>query len=92
MSPETFAHVSNLLIPTATVIYALAMVSHAFEWAMGRGVAAAAAAERAGRGTGALRAPSRHAGRRSTCCCRICLRLKAARRERMERPAGSGCC
>jgi cytochrome c-type biogenesis protein CcsB len=36
MSPETYAHVSNLLIPTATVIYALAMVSHAMEWALGR--------------------------------------------------------
>ena len=36
MSPETYAHVSNLLIPTATVIYALAMVSHATEWALGR--------------------------------------------------------
>ena len=29
MTPETYAQVSNLLIPTATVIYALAMVSHA---------------------------------------------------------------
>ena len=38
MSPETFAQVSNLLIPTATVIYALAMMSHAFEWAVGRAV------------------------------------------------------
>ncbi|MGW1340304.1 c-type cytochrome biogenesis protein CcsB [Kribbella sp. NPDC002412] len=36
MSPETYAQVSNLLIPTATVIYALAMVSHALEWALGR--------------------------------------------------------
>jgi cytochrome c-type biogenesis protein CcsB len=36
MSPETYAQVSNLLIPTATVIYALAMVSHAMEWALGR--------------------------------------------------------
>ncbi|MFF0265267.1 c-type cytochrome biogenesis protein CcsB [Kribbella sp. NPDC004536] len=36
MSPETYAQVSNLLIPTATVIYALAMVSHAMEWAVGR--------------------------------------------------------
>ncbi|WP_427888447.1 c-type cytochrome biogenesis protein CcsB [Kribbella sp. GL6] len=36
MSPETYAHVSNLLIPTATVIYTLAMVSHAMEWALGR--------------------------------------------------------
>jgi cytochrome c-type biogenesis protein CcsB len=43
MSPETFAQVSNLLVPTATVIYALAMVSHAFEWAVGRAVVANAA-------------------------------------------------
>ncbi|WP_433162749.1 c-type cytochrome biogenesis protein CcsB [Kribbella sp. CA-247076] len=42
MSPETFAQVSNLLIPTATVIYALAMVSHALEWAMGRAAVAQA--------------------------------------------------
>ncbi|GAA1718723.1 c-type cytochrome biogenesis protein CcsB [Kribbella yunnanensis] len=38
MSPESYAQVSNLLIPTATVIYAIAMVSHASEWAMGRAV------------------------------------------------------
>ena len=44
MTPETYAHVSNLLIPTATVIYALAMVSHAMEWALGRAVVAKAAA------------------------------------------------
>ncbi len=36
MSAETFAHVSNLVIPTATVIYVLAMVAHAMEWATGR--------------------------------------------------------
>jgi cytochrome c-type biogenesis protein CcsB len=36
MSQETFAHVSNLVIPTATVIYVLAMVAHAMEWATGR--------------------------------------------------------
>ncbi|TDO49703.1 cytochrome c-type biogenesis protein CcsB [Kribbella sp. VKM Ac-2571] len=40
MSPETYAQVSNLLIPTATVIYALAMVSHAMEWALGRAAVA----------------------------------------------------
>ncbi|GAA1604501.1 MULTISPECIES: c-type cytochrome biogenesis protein CcsB [Kribbella] len=40
MTPETYAHVSNLLIPTATVIYALAMVSHAMEWALGRAAVA----------------------------------------------------
>ena len=43
MSPETYAHVSNLLIPTATVIYALAMMSHAMEWALGRSAVANAA-------------------------------------------------
>jgi cytochrome c-type biogenesis protein CcsB len=41
MSPEAFAQVSNLVIPTATVIYALAMISHAFEWAMSRAVVVA---------------------------------------------------
>ena len=41
MSPEAFAQVSNLVIPTATVIYALAMISHAFEWATSRGVVVA---------------------------------------------------
>jgi cytochrome c-type biogenesis protein CcsB len=40
MSPESYAQVSNLLIPTATVIYALAMVSHAMEWALGRAAVA----------------------------------------------------
>ncbi|ADB35327.1 cytochrome c-type biogenesis protein CcsB [Kribbella flavida DSM 17836] len=39
MSPESFAQVSNLVIPTATVIYALAMMAHALEWAMSRAVA-----------------------------------------------------
>src|SRR5215207_1459345 len=43
MSPEAFAHVSNLVIPTATVIYALAMMAHASEWAMGRAVTATVA-------------------------------------------------
>ena len=38
MSPETLSQISNLVIPTATVIYALAMMSHALEWAMGRAV------------------------------------------------------
>jgi cytochrome c-type biogenesis protein CcsB len=38
MSPETYAQVSNLVVPTATVIYALAMMSHALEWALNRGV------------------------------------------------------
>ncbi|WP_433010676.1 c-type cytochrome biogenesis protein CcsB [Kribbella sp. CA-294648] len=41
MSPETFAQISNLVIPTATVIYAIAMMSHAMEWAMGRAVVVA---------------------------------------------------
>ncbi|WP_350280731.1 c-type cytochrome biogenesis protein CcsB [Kribbella sp. HUAS MG21] len=40
MSVETYAQVSNLLIPTATVVYALAMVSHAIEWALGRAAVA----------------------------------------------------
>ncbi|MFF0339954.1 c-type cytochrome biogenesis protein CcsB [Kribbella sp. NPDC004875] len=40
MSVESYAQVSNLLIPTATVIYALAMVSHAMEWASGRAAVA----------------------------------------------------
>jgi cytochrome c-type biogenesis protein CcsB len=45
MSPETYAEVSNLLIPTATVIYALAMVSHTLEWSMGRAAVTRKAAE-----------------------------------------------
>src|SRR3954465_245231 len=42
MSPEPYAQVSNLVIPTATVISALAMVSHAMEWALGRAAVAKA--------------------------------------------------
>ena len=42
MSQETFAHVSNLVIPTATVIYVLAMMAHAIEWATGRAIKAPA--------------------------------------------------
>jgi cytochrome c-type biogenesis protein CcsB len=42
MSPETYAQVSNLVVPTATVIYALAMMAHALEWAMNRSVVTAA--------------------------------------------------
>ncbi|MFC6158794.1 c-type cytochrome biogenesis protein CcsB [Kribbella jiaozuonensis] len=45
MSPETYAQVSNLLIPTATVIYVLALISHAMEWALGRASVAQAPAE-----------------------------------------------
>ena len=45
MSPETYAQVSNLVIPTATVIYVLAMVSHAVEWATGRAKVITAAAD-----------------------------------------------
>jgi cytochrome c-type biogenesis protein CcsB len=45
MSPETYAQVSNLVIPTATVIYALAMMSHALEWALNRAVSGNVAAE-----------------------------------------------
>ncbi|GAA0951790.1 c-type cytochrome biogenesis protein CcsB [Kribbella koreensis] len=44
MSPENYAHLSNLVIPTATVIYILAMVSHTLEWAMGRAVVTKAVA------------------------------------------------
>ncbi len=33
MSPETLANLSNLTIPTATVVYTLALVAHAVEWA-----------------------------------------------------------
>jgi cytochrome c-type biogenesis protein CcsB len=47
MSSETFAHVSNLIIPTATVIYALALLSHALEWAMSRAVVVEAKPETA---------------------------------------------
>lgn len=46
MSQETFAQVSNLVIPTATVIYALAMMAHAFEWASSRTIDAAETPER----------------------------------------------
>jgi len=45
MSPETYAEISNLVIPTATVIYAIAMMSHALEWAMGRSVEVTAKSE-----------------------------------------------
>ena len=45
MSGETYAQVSNLLIPTATVIYVLALISHAMEWALGRTAVAKAAVE-----------------------------------------------
>ncbi|WP_405062367.1 c-type cytochrome biogenesis protein CcsB [Kribbella sp. NBC_01505] len=45
MSPESYAQVSNLLIPTATVIYVIAMASHAMEWAMGRAVVKTAVKE-----------------------------------------------
>ncbi|WP_371405359.1 c-type cytochrome biogenesis protein CcsB [Kribbella sp. NBC_00662] len=45
MSGETYAQVSNLLIPTATVIYVLALISHAMEWALGRAAVAKAPAE-----------------------------------------------
>ncbi|MDX6250769.1 MAG: hypothetical protein QOF10_4129 [Kribbellaceae bacterium] len=47
MSPETYAQVSNLVVPTATVIYALAMMSHALEWAMNRAVSGTAAGDAA---------------------------------------------
>ena len=35
MNPSTLASLSNLLIPTATIIYGLAMLAHAVEWASG---------------------------------------------------------
>jgi cytochrome c-type biogenesis protein CcsB len=35
MIPSTLASLSNLLIPTATIIYGLAMLAHAVEWASG---------------------------------------------------------
>src|SRR4051794_32887783 len=44
MSPEAYAHVSNLLVPTATVIYFLAMAAHTLEWALGRAVVTKTAA------------------------------------------------
>lgn len=40
MTAETFASVSNLTIPTATVVYALALLAHAAEWAASRTVVA----------------------------------------------------
>ncbi len=49
MSPETYADISNLVIPTATVIYAIAMMSHAIEWAIGRAVEVAGSVRGAGR-------------------------------------------
>ncbi|MFC0629339.1 c-type cytochrome biogenesis protein CcsB [Kribbella deserti] len=42
MNAETLANVSNLVIPTATVVYALALVSHTIEWAGSRTVQPAA--------------------------------------------------
>ena len=41
MNAETLGSVSNLVIPTATVVYALAMIAHAVEWAGSRTVAKA---------------------------------------------------
>lgn len=35
MNPSTLASLSNLLIPTATIIYGLAMLAHTVEWASG---------------------------------------------------------
>jgi cytochrome c-type biogenesis protein CcsB len=39
MTSATLASVSNLLIPTATVVYSLALMSHAAEWSSGLRVA-----------------------------------------------------
>ncbi|WBQ06212.1 c-type cytochrome biogenesis protein CcsB [Kribbella sp. CA-293567] len=47
MSPETYAQISNLVIPTATVVYAIAMMAHTLEWAMGRSVVATEATKKA---------------------------------------------
>jgi len=41
MNAETLGSVSNLVIPTATVVYALALVAHTVEWAGSRAVAKA---------------------------------------------------
>lgn len=43
MSAETWAGISNLTIPTATVVYALALLAHTVEWAGSRTVAPAVA-------------------------------------------------
>ena len=52
MSSESFASISNLTIPTATVVYALALVAHAFEWAGSRTVTAGASEKKALVGAG----------------------------------------
>jgi cytochrome c-type biogenesis protein CcsB len=43
---ETFAHLSNNALISATVVYALAMVAHIVEWAMARDLTAAQVAPR----------------------------------------------
>ncbi|HEY3559036.1 MAG TPA: cytochrome c biogenesis protein CcsA, partial [Kribbella sp.] len=45
MNSATLASLSNLLVPTATIIYGLAMLAHAVEWASGLRVAKTADAE-----------------------------------------------
>jgi cytochrome c-type biogenesis protein CcsB len=51
MSAETWAGISNLTIPTATVVYVFALVAHTVEWAGSRTVAKASpAAVHAGSG------------------------------------------
>jgi cytochrome c-type biogenesis protein CcsB len=52
MSSESFASISNLTIPTATVVYALALVAHAVEWAGSRTVTAGASEKKALVGAG----------------------------------------
>ena len=55
MSPEQFAHLSNLAIYSATVVYALALLVHIAEWASAREVPLRADAEslvRVGGGSG----------------------------------------
>ncbi|HEY3557722.1 MAG TPA: c-type cytochrome biogenesis protein CcsB [Kribbella sp.] len=45
MNSATLASLSNLLVPTATIIYGLAMLAHAVEWASGLRVVQKAAVE-----------------------------------------------
>ncbi|MGH3462132.1 MAG: c-type cytochrome biogenesis protein CcsB [Kribbellaceae bacterium] len=52
MTSESFASISNLTIPTATVVYALALVAHAVEWAGSRTVSAGASEKKALVGAG----------------------------------------
>lgn len=63
MSAETWAGISNLTIPTATVIYVLALLSHTVEWAASRTVATTPrTAVLAGAGGPELTGPAKPAG------------------------------